>query len=412
MKRLKHLLILGGGHAGSSAALAAANQRAQLKKDKSVKITLIDKSLNLTIRPRLYEYDLEDTQVPLKSFLVLIDVHVLTSKIIAIDLLNQEILCDLSNRKERIKYDALVVALGSQLIHEGIRGIQLTHNIDSFEAAKQFRDALTAYLLTNQEACRIAILGGGITGLELATELPITVKKIAQRYKTDFPQPIVYLLDRHEVAKNAGLAIEAPIQEALDRAKVHCIDHASISEIKANEVIYNETKRLEVDIIVSTLGLRANNLTNQLSLPKDQLGRLYVNDYLQLPGHANCFSAGDIAHAIPAPDHEPIMSCQQGRPQGRYAGYNAVSFLFDKPLAAYSQPNYVTCIDLGEFGAVYTEGWNRRLVKSGVEAKKIKQHINQDRIYPPNSSNKQVLLEAGHLEFITPLSSMSEKSKK
>ena len=51
----KHLVILGGGHAGSSAALAAANRLASLNENNELIITLIDKSSNLTIRPRLYE---------------------------------------------------------------------------------------------------------------------------------------------------------------------------------------------------------------------------------------------------------------------------------------------------------------------------------------------------------------------
>ena len=135
---------------------------------------------------------------------------------------------------------------------------------------------------------------------------------------------------------------------------------------------------------------------------------MYVNQYLQTLELENCFFAGDNAHSQPDLEHASIMSCQQGRPQGRYAGYNAVSQLFNKPLIAYSQPNYVTCIDLGEYGAVYTEGWERVLIKSGLEAKKIKQHINQDRIYPPQGKDIQESLKAGALEFITPISSMQK----
>ena len=59
---------------------------------------------------------------------------------------------------------------------------------------------------------------------------------------------------------------------------------------------------------------------------------MYVNQYLQTLELENCFFAGDNAHSQPDLEHASIMSCQQGRPQGRYAGYNAVSQLFNKPL--------------------------------------------------------------------------------
>lgn len=409
MEKQKHLLILGGGHAGSSAALAAANHLASLKNTENVRITLLDQSPNLTIRPRLYEYELEDTQVPLKNFLAPIGINILTGTITNIDFINQQVLYNYSNKSEAIKYDVLVLALGSQLVQTGIPGINLAHNIDCFAAASQCRQALIQHLRNNaNKPCRIAILGGGITGIELATELPLTVKKIAQQYKIKCIEPVIYLIDRHDAAKNLGLNDDAPINEALALAKINCINHASINEINDGKVIYNDTNILEADIIVSTLGLRANNLTKQFTLEKDQLGRLYVNEYLQLQEYPNCFSAGDIAHAHPDAKHDPVMSCQQARPQGRYAGYNAISLLLDLPFMAYSQPNYVTCIDLGEFGAIYTEGWNRKLIKSGAEAKKVKQHINQDRIYPPKTTDIHELLKAGVLEFTAPTASINQ----
>jgi len=397
------VFILGAGHAGSSAALSAAKQRYELGKESNINITIIDKSPNLTIRPRLYEYELEDTQVPLRNFLEPVGVDVITGDIIDINLAKQEITYVESSLQKKTVYDALVISLGSQLKHPNITGMQDVYNIDSFVAAKKFRDDLVAKLTNPHNPLAIAILGGGITGLELATELPVTFKKIAKEYNVTFPKPTIYLLDRNKISKNVGASTELAIQDALDSAGINCIDFAAIDRIENNTVVYNQTKSITVDLIVSTLGLRANKLSKQLNQSIDSLGRVYVNKYLQLSNYLNCFCAGDIAHAKPDETHPPIMSCQQGRPQGRYAGYNAIAFLSNQSMRIYSQPNYVTCIDLGRFGAVYTQGWERTLVKTGVEAKKIKQHINQERIYPPNTTNKNKILEAGALAYVPPM---------
>jgi NADH:ubiquinone reductase (H+-translocating) len=46
-------------------------------------------------------------------------------------------------------------------------------------------------------------------------------------------------------------------------------------------------------------------------------------------------------------------------------------------------PWYVTVLDLGPAGAVYTEGWDRHVVSSGETAKATKRTITGERIYPP-----------------------------
>ena len=50
--------------------------------------------------------------------------------------------------------------------------------------------------------------------------------------------------------------------------------------------------------------------------------------------------------------------------------------------------------DLGPWGAVYTEGWNRRVVARQAVAKRRKETINRQRIYPPRSRDRQEILAA------------------
>jgi NADH dehydrogenase len=405
---MKHLVILGGGHAGSSAALSAAKHLHDLNKEHEICITLIDKSSNLTIRPRLYEYELETTQIPFEKFLTPIDVEFICAEVRNINFSEQIVTYKNDTSSDSINYGALIIALGSELAHPKIPGIETVHNIDSYASAYTFRETLEEKILKNNQAIKIAILGGCITGLELATEIPVTINKISAKYKRNFLKPNVYLIDRHQITQNFGTSLAPVIKDALSLANVQCINEASIQKINSDFVTYNNDQALQADIIVSTLGMRANKLSQNLPFTLDSLGRVFVNNHLQSKEYDNCFVAGDIAHAKPDNTHDPIMSCQQGRPQGRYAGYNAISYLLDEDLVKYSQPNYVTCIDLGEYGAAFSEGWDRELVKYGIEAKKIKTHINQDRIYPPNSSDKETLLQGGTLEFVTPSDSIKK----
>lgn len=141
-------------------------------------------------------------------------------------------------------------------------------------------------------------------------------------------------------------------------------------------------------------GMRASRLTEQLPVARDRLGRLQVDDYLRVIGVPAMFAAGDVAAARMDDEHLSVMSCQHGRPMGRYAGCNVINDLFDQPLLALRIPWYVTVLDLGSAGAVYTEGWERKVVSQGAPAKTTKQSINTRRIYPPLNGSRADLLAA------------------
>jgi NADH dehydrogenase len=116
-------------------------------------------------------------------------------------------------------------------------------------------------------------------------------------------------------------------------------------------------------------------------------------------GVPSIFAAGDVAAARMDDEHVSVMSCQHGRPMGRYAGYNVISDLFDEPMLTLRIPWYVTVLDLGPAGAVYTEGWDRVVVANGDKAKATKQAINTRRIYPPLTGNRADLLAAAAPEL-------------
>ena len=66
------------------------------------------------------------------------------------------------------------------------------------------------------------------------------------------------------------------------------------------------------------------------------------------------------------------MSCQHGRPMGRFAGHNVVCDLFGEPMLPLRIEWYVTVLDLGPWGAVYTQGWDRTVASVGEAAKRTK----------------------------------------
>jgi NADH dehydrogenase len=87
---------------------------------------------------------------------------------------------------------------------------------------------------------------------------------------------------------------------------------------------------------------------------------------------------------------------------GRYAGHNAVCDLFGHEMLALNIDWYTNIIDLGPWGAVYSQGWDRQVVARGMTAKTTKQVINRERIYPPRNGDRAQILAAASPDLQRP----------
>ena len=129
--------------------------------------------------------------------------------------------------------------------------------------------------------------------------------------------------------------------------------------------------------MVWTAGLRASPLTQQIRAERDLLGRLHVERDLRVTAVEHVFATGDVALALADEDHHALMSCQHAMTMGRFAGHNVAANLLGRPTLPYAQPKYATCLDLGSWGAVFTDGWNREVQFAGDRAKAVKRMINR-----------------------------------
>jgi NADH:ubiquinone reductase (H+-translocating) len=168
----------------------------------------------------------------------------------------------------------------------------------------------------------------------------------------------------------------------------------SFKSIDASGVVLGNGEHLPASTVVWCGGMRAHPFNESIPVALDSQGRLPVDVFMRVKGVQNLFAAGDAACALIDGEHASVMSCQHARPMGRFAGHNAVAELFGLPMLELNIDWYTTILDLGPWGAVYTEGWERRLVAEGDVAKKTKLTINHERIYPPRTGIAADILAA------------------
>ena len=162
-------------------------------------------------------------------------------------------------------------------------------------------------------------------------------------------------------------------------------------------VTSRDGERIDSHTVIWTGGMRASALTQQIPGQRDRFGRLQVDSSLRVLSSSvrDIFAAGDTAlAATDGHGNHALMSCQHATPLGRFAGHNAAADLLAIPPKPYAQPAYGTCLDLGPWGAVVTEGWGREVRLTGSVAKAVKSNINQAVIYPPKADRAEAFAAA------------------
>lgn len=377
------ILVVGGGFAGLSAAAVAADEIAQNGGGQSV--ALVSKDGYLTIRPRLYEKDPETLRAPLRPVLAPIGVEFVEQAATAIDTAGRTVtLAD----GRKLEYDRLVLATGSEMPPLPVPGAaEHSWNIDTFDAAVAL-DRHLAALAGNPDAPgrdTVVIIGGGMTGIELAAEMRT---RLAVHFgEAQAAGMRVVLVERADViGPEFGANPRPVIERALAAAGVQVRLGTTVANISADSVALAGGERIATATTVVTVGLRANGLTAQIPGERDAAGRLAVDDYLKVKGPRDVYATGDVARAYVDDANVALMSCQHARTMGKYAGLNAAHDLLGLPQRVYRQPDYTTCLDLGSFGAVFTTGWDRQIQNASDEAKARKRMINTQWIYPPTGT--------------------------
>ena len=389
------VLVVGSGFAGLWAALGAARRLDELAVPAgAVDITVLSPQPFHDIRVRNYEADLSACRIPLADLLGPVGVAHLATEVTAIDPGARTVT---TSGGVTHGYDRLVLASGSHVLKPDIPGLrEHGFDVDTYDGAVALREHLTrlARGSSSVAAATVVVVGAGLTGIELACELPSRLRQLFDRVG-----PRVILLDRNDIGSDMGDSARPVIERALADNDVRAVPGVTVTAIDEHGVTLASGERLAAGTVVWCAGMRASPLTGQLPVARDRLGRVPVDDYLRVVGVPAVFAAGDVAVARMDDEHHSVMSCQHGRPMGRYAGYNVIGDLFGEPMLALRIPWYVTVLDLGPAGAVYTEGWDRAVVAQGATAKATKQTINTRRIYPPSTGDRAELLAAAAPEL-------------
>ncbi len=391
----KQLLIVGSGFAGMWAAVSAARV-AELNSSDDLHIAVLAPAAELRVRPRFYEENVAGLRAPLSDLYAELDVEFIAGHAERIDTAEKTVWYRAQDGGMSLRnYDRVILATGSQIRRPAISGLaEYAFDIDQMESAQIFEKHLDE--LVNQPASlarnTVVVCGGGFTGIELATELPA---RLRARFGDDTQTKVIVVERGDKIGGRFSEALSQVIAEASIGLGVEWRVNSEVESIDATGVTLKGGELIESSTVVWTAGVEAHPLTQQIRAERDAQGRLRVNDLLQIPALPDVYATGDTAHAkTDELGNTALMTCQHAIQLGKFAGHNAAASLLNATPHPYRQVNYVTCLDLGGWGAVYTEGWEQAVKSVREEAKKIKIAITNELIYPP-AANRAIAFAAG-----------------
>jgi NADH dehydrogenase len=339
------LLILGGGFGG----LIAARRLERKLPPQAAKVTLVNDvnfMLYTPLLPGAAAGTLEPRHVvvPLREQLHRTDLHIGT--VLGADPERRAVrVRSLGGREEELRYDQLIVALGSTSRTLPIPGLA-DHAVGfkTLAEAIALRNRLVQTLeqaeIERDEATRRALLtyvfvGAGYAGLEGIAEMQDFAADVVSRYPRARLHGLRFVLveakDRVMTEIQPDLAAFASAE--LRRRGIEIRTSTTIERVSSDSVELSTGELVPARTVAWTAGVKPHPVVAELGLPLDGGGRIATDRYCAVPGRPGVWAIGDAA-AVPDPASKGNPSpptAQHVLRQAKVAADNAAHALAGEP---------------------------------------------------------------------------------
>ncbi|WP_110928609.1 NAD(P)/FAD-dependent oxidoreductase [Bacillus massiliglaciei] len=279
---MKNLVILGGGYGG----MRILQRLLPHQLPENVSITLVDRNPYHCLKTEYYALaagTISDHEIRV-AFPEHPRVKNVYGEVASIDLKNKQVIIE---DQEPVQYDDLVIGLGCEDKYHNIPGAdQFTYSIQTIDKSRRTYSALNNL----GAGATVSIVGGGLSGVELASEL------IESR--TDLK---VKLFDRGPHILSAfPERLSMFVESWFDKHTIEVVHHSNITKVEPN-ILYNGDEPVHSDVIVWTAGIQPSKIIRDLEIEKDRQGRAVLTPQHFLPSDDSVFVVGDCASLPHAP---------------------------------------------------------------------------------------------------------------
>jgi len=230
-----------------------------------------------------------------------------------------------------ITYDRLILAAGSRVVRPHLDGVEHAFDVNPLDTTACLEKHITALAHYPDSTARntVVICGGGFSGLESATRIPA---RLHSRLGPDVKIKVIVIDGSAEMGSGPAGRLNPQLAQSVARHDIEWHLNARVASLDTNGITLIDGRRIESKTVVWTVGHRASHLTEHISTRCDRLGRLHVDQSLQVLGHQDIYAAGDVA-ALGSVDEGcyPTRSYQLAVSMGDTAGHNAAADILGAP---------------------------------------------------------------------------------
>ncbi|MFJ3477362.1 MULTISPECIES: NAD(P)/FAD-dependent oxidoreductase [Streptomyces] len=331
MQVTQHRIIVVG--AGYSGAIAAGRLARRLRRE-DVAITLVNAEPDFVERVRMHQLAVgqELRPRPFSEMFAGTGVRLRLARVTAVDVDRRTVTVTDEQSTEELPYDTLVYALGSAWNTQGVPGTaEHAHDIAGRPGALRLRDRL-AGLAAGQP---VVVVGGGLTGLEAATE-------IAEAR----PDLDVALAARGGLGDWLSPKGARHLRKVVDRLGITVHEHTAVTAVEADRVTTADST-VPAAVTVWTTGFAVHPIAQATALKTDSTGRIEVDGTMRSLSHPDVYAIGDAA-LVMGPGDKPLrMSCASGVPTAWQAADSIASRLTGTKPTTVPLRYFNQCISLG-----------------------------------------------------------------
>lgn len=360
------IVILGAGYGGLYTALKLEHF---LRKRKSQKheILLIDKNEYHQLKTELHEAaagkkTFEVVTIPLRKLLEHKQISFLQAEIIHIDFLRKTV----KTAQGQVKYDKLVVALGSQTEFFGIPGLQshaltLTSIGDAQRIKSHIREMFRRALKETDKKVRQSLLtfligGGGFSGVELAAELSEYITKLAKKTGINRKEFSLIIVEAgNSILPGFDAKLVSHATRILKSKGIKLMLKTPVAAFDGETIQLKTSQKIHAKTLIWTGGVRANSLVVRSGLKLGPRGRVAVNPFLESVDYVEVYFVGDNALALDTATGRPLApTAQLALQEGETVAFNIFAEVAGKHRRRFSPKVVGQFVSLGGHEAV---GW-------------------------------------------------------
>ncbi|AXF23060.1 FAD-dependent oxidoreductase [Burkholderia pyrrocinia] len=263
-----------------------------------------------------------------------------------------------------LEYDVLILALGSQANDFGVPGVrEHCYFIDSQKQAETFNEALRMRVfrsIARDEPLRVAIVGAGATGVELAAELS-RLLEVAQAYGDETVRErlqLTLLESGPRILAAFPPRISASAQRRLEQIGFRVLTSTRVTAADATGFHYGDGSFAEADLMVWAAGVKAPDFMQALGgLDTNRANQIAVGPTLQATADEHVFAIGDCASLLPDGHERPLPpTAQVATQQAEHLAKHLPAWLDGKPIPPFAFHDFGALVSISDYDAFGTLG--------------------------------------------------------